>query len=109
MGHQPLLPVLIKRDPMPTSGAGEPDDADQVALALGGDGDEWLLTTGLRPSDVVAPGERVVWLEVFGFNGYNRLRTLVLCIVLDSGAIADEFSILDFRAVASRRSSSVQG
>ena len=45
---------------------------------------------------------RLKWLTPFGFHDYNRLQLSSLCVVSDSGTIAEESSLLDFRAVTPR-------
>jgi len=49
-------------------------------------------------------GGRLLWLEPFGFNDYNRLQMSALCVVSDSGTIAEESSMLGFAAVTPRLS-----
>lgn len=52
--------------------------------------------------DGINSSDRVQWLEPFGFNDYNRLQMSALCVVSDSGTIAEESSMLGFPAVTPR-------
>lgn len=45
---------------------------------------------------------RIRWLKPFGFHDYNRLQQNSLCVISDSGTIAEESSMLGFAAVTPR-------
>jgi UDP-N-acetylglucosamine 2-epimerase (non-hydrolysing) len=48
--------------------------------------------------------ERIVWHEPFGLIDYITLQTNSFCVVSDSGTIHEDSSILDFPAIAIRKS-----
>jgi UDP-N-acetyl-L-fucosamine synthase len=49
-------------------------------------------------------GDRIRFMEPFGFHDYNKLQLEAACVLSDSGTIAEEASILGFPAVTLRDS-----
>lgn len=45
---------------------------------------------------------KIRWLKPFGFHDYNRLQLSSLCVLSDSGTIAEESSMLGFTGVTPR-------
>ena len=59
----------------------------------------------LDEQNLIALGdERIVWHEPFGLIDYITLQTNSFCVVSDSGTIHEDSSILDFPAIAIRKS-----
>jgi len=58
----------------------------------------------LEALDIITDDERIRWLKPFSFFDYNRLQMSALCVLSDSGTIAEEASILGFAAVTPRLS-----
>jgi len=50
----------------------------------------------------VKTNELIVWMQPFGFLDYNKLQSKSLCVISDSGTIAEESSILGFTAITPR-------
>ncbi|GGK83624.1 UDP-N-acetyl glucosamine 2-epimerase [Ornithinimicrobium pekingense] len=61
--------------------------------------------TKQRLSGIAADlSSEIEFLDPFGFNDYNRLQIDATCVLSDSGTIAEEASILGFRALTLRDS-----
>jgi UDP-N-acetylglucosamine 2-epimerase len=58
----------------------------------------------LEALGVDTAGDRIRFMEPFGFHDYNKLQLEAACVLSDSGTIAEEASILGFPAVTLRDS-----
>ena len=56
----------------------------------------------LAEMESVEMDSRISWSVPFGFHDYNKLQKSALCVISDSGTIAEESAILGFSAVTPR-------
>lgn len=84
LGQQHGCPVIISTHPRTRT------RLDALQAEVGGVVEHTQAASDLR------------WLEPFGFHDYNRLQQSALCVLSDSGTLAEESSMLGFPGVTPR-------